>query len=213
MAEVMVASGMFLLLMLVGLGTLQVIKRTGAQLKGRSVPRQQLRALFLHLQKQVHAANFIFDVNETVDFGSGYTHTYSGAPESDPSLPGASGLLVAIPEGAESAPTYRLEGLFLQPDNTTDRAFDGAHSVVSAQVSNLVGTTPGSPADLPLSALPPNKLSVRSFQTASPVDGLKIHRSESGDGLIFEFMVGHKTEGEGLVFETYTSHLTMRNNR
>jgi hypothetical protein len=212
-AEVMVASGMFLLLMLVGLGTLQVIKRTGAQLKGRSVPRQQLRALFLHLQKQVRAANFIFDIDQPVDFGSDYSHTYTGAPDSDPGSAGVSALLWAIPESADAAPTYRLHGLFLQPDATSDKAFEGAHSVISAQVPNLVGATPGSPADLPLTALPTDKTTVRNFQIASPADGLRIHRSESGDGLIFQFVIGHETEGESLVFETYTSHLTMRNNR
>ncbi len=212
-AEIMVASGLFLILMLVGLGTLRVVQNTGDHLKGRSLPRQQLRALVSHLQHEVRAATFVYDVNATLNFGPNTSFAFLGAPPHDPNQAPARSLLMAIPESSDAATTYRISSLFLEPDTSTDAAYENSHQVVVTSTENMSGMTPGSPADIPLNALPVNRTSVKRFQTASPGDGLKMRLSESLDSLQFEFVIGHETEGEGLVFETYTAQFTMRNNR
>lgn len=212
-AEIMVASGAFLVLMLVGLGTLRVVKSTGDHLKGRSVPRQQLRALFAHLQHEVRAATFVYDVNEDVIFGPGLNHQFLGAPPHEASQAPASSALFAIPETADSTTTYRIASIFLEQNTGSSSPYQGSHKVIVTSTSNMSGATPGSPADIPLSTLPVTNTSVKRFHTASPGDGLRIRRSQSLDSMRFEFVIGHETEGEGLVFETYATQLTMRNNR
>lgn len=209
-AELMVASFSFLLVMLVALGALRVVQRTSRHLKGRSVPRQQLRVLLGNLQREIRAANFVYDANGVLSFGA-ESHSFSGGPSADPSLPPVQEVAFATPETASPATTYKVSGLFLQPEPRG--AFAGAHSIVLGEVKNLVGLTPGTPADIPLAALPPAGAGLRKFRTASPADGMRIRLSQTLDGLTFEFVIGHKTEGESVLFETYQANFTMRNNR
>ncbi len=206
----MVASFSFLLVMLVALGALKVVRRSSRHLESRSVPRQQLRVLLGHLQHEVRGATYIYDSLDTVAFGAD-SHTFSGAPPADPNTPAIHDLLLALPEGPELTPTYRVLGLYLQPQPKAP--FANAHRAVLASVSNLAPTTPGTPADIPLAALPPAGSGVRTFATASPPDGLRVRSSPTLDGLEFEFVIGHKTEGQSVLYETYQANFTMRNNR
>lgn len=215
--EVLVASSTFVIVMMIGLGTLQVVKRAGDHLRGRSEPRQQLRTLLGHLQRNVRAACFVFEPSATVSFGNGASHTFEGGPPFDPvdpdeaKAPPANDLIYALAETAATEPQYTVQSLFLQPDG--DIAYPGSHRMVLASVGNLVGSTPGTPADIPLGSLPASQAEVRTFATASPADGLRIRHTPTGDGLAFEFVIGHRNQGEKIQFETYQTHLTMRNNR
>lgn len=210
MAEVMVASFAFMIVMMIGAGALQVVKRASQHLEGRSLPRQQLRALLGHLQRDVRAATFLFDPHLGVRFGTAFSHQYEGAPTA---VEVKDEILFALAESPDNAPTYTVMGLFLQPDPSPTAGFREAHRMVLASVSGMSGATPGSPADIPLGSLPAARAEVRTFATASPEGGLKIRRSASGDGLSFEFVIGHRNEGEKVTLETYQSQLTMRNNR
>ena len=136
-AEIMVASGLFLILMLVGLGTLRVVQNTGDHLKGRSLPRQQLRALVSHLQHEVRAATFVYDVNATLNFGPNTSFAFLGAPPHDPNQAPARSLLMAIPESSDAATTYRISSLFLEPDTSTDAAYENSHQVVVTSTENM----------------------------------------------------------------------------
>lgn len=210
MAELAVASFSFLLVMLVGLGALHVIKRTTAQLQGRSLPRQQLRALLGHLQREIRGATFVYDTSARLDFGT-ESHSFSGGPSADPNQPAVNEVAYASPETPDLATTYKVSALFLQPDPKP--AFSGAQRIVLAEVQNLAGLTPGTPADIPLGSLPAAGLGLRRFGTASPSDGLRIRLSQTLDGLEFEFVIGHETEGESVLFETYQANFSMRNHR
>jgi prepilin-type N-terminal cleavage/methylation domain-containing protein len=210
--EVMVASSLFLVVMMIGTGALQVVKRAGDHLKGRSQPRQQLRLLLGHLQRDVRAATFVYDPHLTVNFGGGFSHLYTGIPPVEPAAPAKNEVIYALAETAASEPQYTVVGLFLQPE-VRDRAYEGSHRVVMASVAHQNGPTPGSPADIPLAALPVGSAQLRTFATASPADGLRVRRSPSGDGLSFEFVIGHRNEAEKVTLEVYQSQLTMRNNR
>jgi hypothetical protein len=193
MVEVLVASSLFLVVMMVGAGALKVVKRTGDHLKARGEPRQQLRALLGHLQREVRAACFVYDPHLSIDFGGGFSHVFEGAPQPSPALP-RSEVVLALAESPDTEPAYTVMALFLQPEPATQAPYEGAHRVVLASVPGQTGPTLGSPADIPLASLPSNLAQVRTFATASPADGLRISRSDSGDGLNFEFMIGHRTE-------------------
>lgn len=210
LAELMVASFSFLLVMLVALGALAVVRRSSRHLEGRSVPRQQLRVLLGHLQHEVRGATYVYDTTLALSFGA-QTHTFSGSPPSDPNTPAIHDMVLALPESADLNPTYRVMGLYLEPQPKPP--YPNAHRVVLAEVSNLSPVTPGTPADIPLAALPNAGAGVRTFSTASPLDGLRIRLSPTLDGLEFEFVIGHKTEGESVLYETYQANFTMRNNR
>lgn len=208
LVEVVVASSAFVVVLLIGAGALKVVKRTSEHLQGRSQPRQQLRVLLGHLQRDVRAATFLYDPHLTLDLGGGASHVFQGAPRPDEAR---NEMVLALAETPTTAPRYTILALFLQPDG--DRAFPGSHRAVLGKVAGQVGPTPGSPADIPLASLPVGQAEVRTFATASPADGLRIRQTPSGDGLRFEFVIGHRLEGEGLHWETYQSTLTMRNNR
>ena len=213
LAEVLVASSAFAFVMMIGLGTVGVVKRSGDQLRGRSEPRQQLRVLLGHLQRELRAATFIYAPTQALDFGSTYQHTFAGGPPTDPDDPQVHDVVFARSESAASEPEYTVEALFLQEDTTPDRPYLGAHKIVLTQIAHQVGVTPGSPADIQLANLPTSDINIRTFATATPTNGLKIRQTPTGDGLMFEFVVGHKTEGETILYETYQTHFTMRNNR
>ena len=212
-AEILVASTLFGVVMLIGLGALQMVHRTNQQLKGRSEPRQQLRALLAHLKSEVRAATFVFHPNTNVDFGQGMSHNFGDGPPEDGTLPPATDLLFAITEVPDLPPSFIVEGLYLTPETQRERSFPSAHQVVLGRIPNAVGTTPGSPADIPLASLSTANSEVKIFRTASPADGLKVRLGESLDSLIFEFVLGHRTEGSNIHFETYQTEFTMRNNR
>lgn len=212
MVEVLVAASLFVVVMMLGAGAMHVVKRSRDHLKGRSEPRQQLRALLGHLQRDVRAACFIFDPHLTISFGPSYSHAFAGAPPLDPSAPSSHEVALAVAETASSTPRYTVLALFLQPDQAQP-AFPGSHHVVMGSVSHQNGPTPGSPADIPLGALPSSAAEVRTFATASPSGGLRIRRTPTGDGLDFEFEIGHRSAGEKVITETYQTRLTLRNNR
>jgi hypothetical protein len=209
--EVLVASSAFLVVMMIGVGALHVVKQAGDHLKGRSLPRQQLRVLLGHLQSDVRAATFVFDAHSTVSF-AGASHSFAGAPPKDAAAAASQDCLWALAETADTEPSYKVEALFLQPDGP-DRPFEGAQRMVWACVGGQRGATPGTPADIALGSLPADRTEVRTFATASPADGLRVRRTPSGDGLLFEFVIGHRTEAERVLYETYQAQLTMRNNR
>jgi hypothetical protein len=211
MVEVVVASSAFLVVMMIGAGALKVVKRTGDHLKARGQPRQQLRTLLGHLQRDVRAATFVYDPHVTAHFGGGYSHVFNGAPPSKPEDPAKNEVVFALTDSAATEPSYTVVALFLKPDS--EEPFPGAQRVVMARTPGQVGPTPGSPADIPLGALPPGATEVRSFATASPTDGLRVRLSPSSDGLWFEFVIGHRSEGEAVLYETYQTQLTLRNNR
>ncbi len=213
LAEVLVASSAFAFVMMIGIGTVSVVKRSGDQLRGRSEPRQQLRVLLGNLQRELRAATFIYSPNVSLDFGSTYQHEFTGGPPTDPSDPPVQEVVFARSESAAVEPEYTVEALFLQQDLGPDRAYDGAHKIVLTRIARQVGVTPGSPADIQLTNLPTSDINVRTFATATPAEGLRIRQTPTGDGLMFEFVIGHKTEGESILYETYQTHLTMRNNR
>lgn len=206
------AASLFVVVMMLGAGAMQVVKRSRDHLKGRSEPRQQLRALLGHLQRDVRAACFIYDPHLTISFGAGFSHEFDGAPPLDPAADPCHEVAYALAESPDIAPAYTVTGIFLQPD-TTQAAYPGSHHVVLGSVGNQNGPTPGSPADIALSALPAGSAQVRTFATASPSDGLRIRRSPTGDALLFEFLIGHRTAGERVIMETYQTQLTLRNNR
>lgn len=213
MVEVMVASSLFVVVMMLGAGAVGVVKRSRDHLKGRSEPRQQLRTLLGHLQNDVRAACFIYDPHLTVNFGANFSHAFDGAPPTDPNADPNHDAIFALVESADSSPSYSVYGIFLQPDTALAAAYPDSHHVVLASVAGMNGPTPGSPADIPLGALPAASAQARTFATASPADGLRIRRNPTGDALSFEFQIGHRTEGEKVVIETYQTRLTLRNNR
>lgn len=211
MVEVLVASSLFLVLMMVGAGALQVVQRAGDHLRGRGQPRQQLRTLLGHLQRDVRAATFVYDPHLNASFKGGFSHAFEGAPPRDPESPAVHEVIYAVSDSAATEPSYTVCAMFLREDGR-DKAYPGSHRVVMARVSGQFGPTPGSPADIPLATLPAAQTEVRTFATASPADGLRIRRSATGDGLAFEFVIGHRS-GKGVLYETYQTQLTMRNNR
>lgn len=212
-AEILVASMLFGLVMLVGLGALQMVHRTNQQLKGRSEARQQLRTLLAHLKSEVRAATFVFHPNQSVDFGHGVSHAFSNGPPEDTTLPASPDLLFAVTEVPSLPPSFVVEGLYLTPETHSSPSFVNAHQIVLGRVPNAQGATPGSPADIVLSGLATAGSDVKTFRTASPSDGLKVSYGETLDSLVFEIVIGHKTESSGIQFETYQSRFTMRNNR
>ncbi len=212
-AEVLVASSCFLLVMTIGLGAVEVVKRAGDHLKNRSEPRQQLRALVGHLQTQVRAAAFVFPATGPVNFGGGHSHTFSGAPPIWPEQPPAESLLWASAESAEIQPTYRVQGLYLKEDTSANRAFDGAHVAILAEVSQTPTTVPGNPAGIVLGSLESGTSAFRRFALAAPSDGLRVWLTPSADGAIFEFVLGHKNQTGAITRQLYRTQFTMRNNR
>ncbi len=213
LAEVLVASSAFLVVMAIGIGAVRVVERAGQHLKNRSEPRQQLRTLVGHLQSDLRAASFVFNYHRPVLFGGGLGHDFQGAPMPWPEGEPVDSVLWARAESAEPETTFSVEGLFLQPYPLEKAPFSGARLAVLASAREVVSDSPGRPVDIPIDSLAGYTQQARRFEISAPPGGLKVWYSPTADGLVLQFALAHRNESGGLTEQSYRTQFTMRNNR
>lgn len=204
MTEVMVAGSLFLVVMVVAWAAFNLMQQSGLTLRASNEPRQQARALLMHLQDDLRSAAYIFPAG---------SYTVLGATLDVPDL-GAQGpaLVFAVPENSQPPLTFRVCYLFARPRSTPDPNNPDAHEIVYYTVPDIDPPVTDLPGDID-----PNLLTggtTRVFDVyLDGAGGLTVARSPDGNSASIEMAMRQKPARGALQTATYRTTLTMRNNQ
>lgn len=203
--EVMVAAGLFLILMTLAWGGFSVLNRGGEGLRASSEPRQQLRVLLANLQNDLRMASYIYPAD---------TYTILGQNLTTPATGGiARALVFAVPENSLPPLTFKVCTVFARPRQPADANNPSAHEVVYYTVEGVDPPTSDFPSEIDPNLLPPSG-SQRVFDAY--LDGpnaLQLTLSDDGNAVIFHVDFKRTPPRGEVQQDQLETAITMRNNR
>lgn len=204
LAEIAVASFLFVLIMFTAVEMMDFVRRSGARARAQIEPRQQVRAFLSVLANDLRSASYVFE---------GFNGTLLGNPVSVPTAGNrGQSLVFAVPQDETADPNYVVTVIFVRNRTNPDIKNPSAREIVYHRFEPIKSIPPATPG-----AIDPTVLvggSTRLFDAyvppGAPPFGFSLAANSQGVGVEVTFRM--QPERGQLQSEAFHSFLTLRNN-
>lgn len=203
-AELIVASFLFLLISFATVALMDFVRRSGARARAQIEPRQQVRAFLSVLANDYRSAAYVFE---------GFSGTLLGHPITVADAGDRGDCLVfAVPQDETPDPDYVVTVVFARNRTTPDVKNPSVREIVYHRFDPVKSVPPNTPGAINPLALTGG--STRLFDAyvppGSPAFGFDMAANHQGMGVDVQFRM--QPERGQLQSEMFHSYLTLRNN-
>ncbi len=204
LAELMVASFCFLLIMFSTVALMDFVRRSGARARAQIEPRQQCRSFLGLLANDLRSASYVYE---------GFNGTLLGNPVTVPTAGNRGQALVfAVPQDETPDPNYVLTVIFVRNRTKPDSKNPNTREIVYHRFDPVKSSPPATPGALDPAAMTGG--STRLFDAYVPPGatnfGFDMAANSQGVGVDVRFQM--QPERGQLQSESFHSYLTLRNN-